>query len=294
MKKLIIILALAVLTLIAQEPDPYSFFPSSVGNVWEWSNGLRVEFIRDSIGQNLSKYLWVPGYSPPLYKIDTNYNVFWDPVGGEVGPPGNFLTYKLNADSGDLWIVDTYVQEEQDTFYMLALVRDKYPYIIFGSSTTIMEIAYFDYQQDTTINEYSLEWLVDYLGYGFGLIQEWEVEGGPTMVLIGCIIDGDTIGTITNVNEYPENIPEKIILYQNYPNPFNPETKIIYSLNRASKVKLIIYDILGREIETLVNDFKSAGAYSVTFNAGNLPSGVYIYTLITESDRQSKKMILKK
>jgi len=95
-------------------------------------------------------------------------------------------------------------------------------------------------------------------------------------------------------NEITKNLPDKLNIEQNYPNPFNPETKIIYSLNRASKVKIIIYNILGREIETLVNDFKSAGAYSVTFNAGNLPSGVYFYSLITEYGRQSKKMILRK
>jgi hypothetical protein len=91
--------------------------------------------------------------------------------------------------------------------------------------------------------------------------------------------------------------PKTFELYPNYPNPFNPYTKINYRLPGVGgqyTVSLQIYDILGREVETLVNGTLESGSYSVTFNAENLPSGVYFYRLKTASFYQTKKMILSK
>jgi len=88
--------------------------------------------------------------------------------------------------------------------------------------------------------------------------------------------------------------PNKYELYQNYPNPFNPTTKIKYTLIRLSKVQIIIYDILGRKIRTLVNEEKPAGIYEVNWQAANLPSGVYFYQLRAGTYVQTKKMILLK
>jgi len=89
---------------------------------------------------------------------------------------------------------------------------------------------------------------------------------------------------ITNPNEF--------ILSQNYPNPFNPNTTINYSLPKQSNVKIKVYNILGKEILTLVNENKPQGNYSVEFNANNLSSGVYFYILSTGQFTQVKKMIL--
>jgi len=90
------------------------------------------------------------------------------------------------------------------------------------------------------------------------------------------------------------NIPTTYGLSQNYPNPFNPSTKINYQLPKAGYVSLIIYDILGRQILTLVNEFKSEGKYSANFNANKLASGVYIYQLRSNNFISTKKMILTK
>ena len=81
-------------------------------------------------------------------------------------------------------------------------------------------------------------------------------------------------------------------LSQNYPNPFNPTTKIKYSVNSTQQVKLIVYNLLGREIATLINEEKSAGTYEVEFNAANLPSGIYFYKLKSGNYISTKKMIL--
>ena len=81
-------------------------------------------------------------------------------------------------------------------------------------------------------------------------------------------------------------------LYQNYPNPFNPQTKIKYNLSMTSFVTLKIYNILGVEIETLVNNTQPVGTYEVNFNAGNLASGIYLYRLKAGSFTAVKKLIL--
>lgn len=83
-------------------------------------------------------------------------------------------------------------------------------------------------------------------------------------------------------------------LEQNYPNPFNPTTNISYVLPKAENVSLKVYDVLGREVATLVNEVKAAGAYTVPFNASNLSSGVYFYKLQAGSFVQTKKMMLVK
>ncbi|MBK7499067.1 MAG: N-acetylmuramoyl-L-alanine amidase [Ignavibacteriales bacterium] len=99
----------------------------------------------------------------------------------------------------------------------------------------------------------------------------------------------------TDVEEETGTIaPTEFSLKQNYPNPFNPSTQIKFSLPQTSDVKVLITDLLGREVATLVNDNLAAGNYSVNFNASNLSSGIYFYTLIADNFKQSKKMILMK
>jgi photosystem II stability/assembly factor-like uncharacterized protein len=87
--------------------------------------------------------------------------------------------------------------------------------------------------------------------------------------------------------------PAKINI-QNYPNPFNPATLISFQLPEQTNVELKIYDVLGNEVTTLVNENKPAGSYEVEWNASNLPSGVYIYQLVAGTNTQMKKMLLLK
>lgn len=89
-------------------------------------------------------------------------------------------------------------------------------------------------------------------------------------------------------------LPTEFALGQNYPNPFNPSTTISYSLPIASNVVLKVYDMLGSEIATLVNENKEAGNYTVNFNAKNFGSGVYFYTINAGSFNTTKKMIINK
>ncbi|MCB0722183.1 MAG: aryl-sulfate sulfotransferase [Ignavibacteriae bacterium] len=89
-------------------------------------------------------------------------------------------------------------------------------------------------------------------------------------------------------------IPESYSLSQNYPNPFNPVTSISYSIPAAGNVTIKVYDVMGREVSSLVNEYKQAGSYNVTFGASNLASGVYIYKIESGNFIESKKMVLMK
>ena len=87
-------------------------------------------------------------------------------------------------------------------------------------------------------------------------------------------------------------VPEQFKLYQNYPNPFNPVTTIRYSVPKTSNVSIIVYDILGKEIETLVNEGKFPGNYDIQFNGSNFSSGVYFYVMRVDNFIGTKKLIL--
>jgi len=94
------------------------------------------------------------------------------------------------------------------------------------------------------------------------------------------------------VNPIKSEIPGKFKLYQNYPNPFNPVSRIDFDLPKSGFVNLRVFDILGREVRTIINEEKTAGTYSVDFNASDLSSGVYFYKLCSGDFSEIKKMIL--
>lgn len=124
------------------------------------------------------------------------------------------------------------------------------------------------------------------------------VDGNPYNEFVGVCRDGrikcfnggpgEIIG-ITNLNT---NIPDKFALHQNYPNPFNPETNIRFELPKTADVKLFVYDILGREVETIINNRMDAGVYNATWNATPYSSGVYFYRLTAGDYTSVKKMIV--
>jgi hypothetical protein len=97
-----------------------------------------------------------------------------------------------------------------------------------------------------------------------------------------------------DVKQISSNVPSSYSLQQNYPNPFNPATIIRFQIKDSRFVTLKVYDILGKEITTLVNEFKKAGAYEVKFDAGNLSSGLYFYKINTGDFFGTKTMMLMK
>jgi hypothetical protein len=96
------------------------------------------------------------------------------------------------------------------------------------------------------------------------------------------------------IKNLSKEVPDEYVLEQNYPNPFNPETKIRISIAKYGLVKLTVYNILGKEITSLVNQYLNPGTYEVVFNSNNIPSGVYFYIMESGSYISARKMILVK
>ena len=93
-------------------------------------------------------------------------------------------------------------------------------------------------------------------------------------------------------DEANSEMPHAYRLSQNYPNPFNSSTRIDYQLPKTVLVVLKVFDVLGKEVETLVNERQNAGGYSVQFNASNLPSGVYFYRIEAGTYNDAQKLLL--
>ncbi len=115
---------------------------------------------------------------------------------------------------------------------------------------------------------------------------------------INNIVYGDTSG-LTGLLNINSDIPNSFSLSQNYPNPFNPQTKIKFAVpptvkGQTSNVELIIYDLLGREVATLVNDELKPGKYEADWDGSNYSSGVYFYKLISNEFTETRKMVLMK
>ncbi len=123
-------------------------------------------------------------------------------------------------------------------------------------------------------------------GVGCNLTATSTASNRPNVCLV--------INTAVGVNPVGTSVPKVYSLSQNYPNPFNPSTKINFALPKQGLVTLKIYDILGREIRTLVNEVKNAGSYTVDFNASEYSSGVYFYRIQSNDFSDVKRMLLVK
>jgi hypothetical protein len=117
-----------------------------------------------------------------------------------------------------------------------------------------------------------------------GCLAGWSSGATGTVVKLN--------GTPVAVNNNNNEVPNVYRLEQNYPNPFNPTTTIRFSIPKEGNVELRVYDLLGREIAVLVNEFKPIGSYSVDFDASAIASGVYFYSLKSADFAGTKKMAL--
>jgi len=123
------------------------------------------------------------------------------------------------------------------------------------------------------------------------VLRVFDSKAGNTGTLVSwCII----MQLKNNVGIKEEFVPLKFELHQNYPNPFNPTTNIKYQIAKSGFVTLKIYDILGKEIQTLVSEKQDAGEYEIIFNGSRLPSGVYFYEMRAGNYKETKRMVLLK
>ena len=136
--------------------------------------------------------------------------------------------------------------------------------------------------------------MANYLSNQFKVRFQLKSDGGVRAD--GWYVDdiGVLIYTIPTSSEDEVVTVTKYELEQNYPNPFNPSTSIKFAISNKQFVSLKVYDVLGNEVTTLLNDQKPAGIYEIEFDANNLSSGIYYYRIVAGSFTDTKKMILLK
>ena len=121
-----------------------------------------------------------------------------------------------------------------------------------------------------------------------------DANTGTAVGWLGTILRTTTGGVVSVKDVRQSEIPREVALHQNYPNPFNPSTNIGFTIQTSGSTLLKVFDVLGREVATLVNEEIQPGTYEVTWDAKDLPSGVYFYNLQTGTFVQTRKMILLK
>ena len=186
------------------------------------------------------------------------------PVGGEVFVAGDTLTIEWT-------LVVPHSQNNWDLFF-----------------SPDGGITWEEIKLDIDIPERSYQWVVPQLTIDEGRIRIYmdNVGGGYT----GTSENFSIRGVVTVEDE--EAFSRSFNLYPNYPNPFNPSTTISFTLSKSSHISLLIYDIHGREVESLIEGIQPAGSHSIEWNASNLASGVYFYRLTADEFIQTRKMIL--
>lgn len=267
------------------------FFPLKVGNVWSYNwtyNGnppgsgkINVYVAKDTIVglrkyylcnfPSLPQWLRMDSESGKIYSLSTgggcSYHqgeILVDSLYSRINDSANFcsLVRRTCSDTGAVMLFNK-------SFYK----KTFNPVLMLGASA----------------RSYALNIGMCFISEGDPIPTEYTLRG----CYLNGILYGDTV--LTSVTLTGNSIPDKYSLSQNFPNPFNPVTVIHYSIPSGSNnVKLIIYDNIGKEIKTLVNEKQNAGNYTVDFNGDGLPSGVYFYRLEAGEFTGTRRMILLK
>jgi len=215
----------------------------------------------------------------------------------------DYLTLKYDANGNVLW----------ERFYNGTLNSSDYPYDITTDASNNVYVTGVSYETGFDFNAVTLkynsagvqQWAISFDGGNNGNDDEGnhiKVDGGGNVIIAGyssqaghsddfmAVKYSQTVG----ITQISSNIPDKFSLSQNYPNPFNPTTNLEFGISKSGFVTLKIYDLLGKEAATLVNENLTAGTYKYNFDAPGLPSGIYFYKLTTDGFSETKKMNLVK
>jgi photosystem II stability/assembly factor-like uncharacterized protein len=253
-------------------PGGFIFKTTNAGVNWTRKNFLypSVNEIKDVIFLNSTTGIAVAqaGEGTALVKIykSTNTGTTWD----SIATFGNFLPESINFVNGT------------GTALITGWIDSSMQFVNYTLKTT----------------DYGSTWMRKRINAGNQMIiksslvdqNNWFIGGGD--ISSSAIVLKSTNGGGVFVSQISNSVPEKFELYQNYPNPFNPTTVISFQLSVAGQVVLKVYDALGREVATLVNETLQPGTYEATFDGTSLNSGVYFYKFTTNSFSETKRMTL--
>ena len=271
-------------TLLAQSPG--SFFPRAVGDVWQYGpppTQLRT-LTRDSLG-NGSHFLFYDGEQLPSYIVDTLDRVFYvDPYSRKV----TSMLYDLRAGQGETWVSQDTISP---TTRIVARVDTILLDYIFGATTQVKYIGYY-YQPVDSPTYWSSLRDTRALAAGFGYYS-WIADppAGYIEILYGCIIDGSRYGTLSSIAK-ETMLPDKSQLLPVYPNPFNSTAVVTYYISEMARVRITVIDILGEEVETLVDATQPAGRHSVRLEATSFSSAPYFVRMNVGMNQIVRKIIL--
>ena len=244
--------------VIAFPDDELDYVPTYHPSVIDWRNAVPVNTYNNLININILVYRVLPGPQNPLAAT----------IGGRVylntmtqNPPANNYPYWSDA------IV--YIKSDSTTYKRFA---------VSGTDRTYRSSA---------LSPGTYQMFVSRFGYTTALRSV--TVGATNLDSINFYLDSLNIIGLYNISSH---VPETFILKQNYPNPFNPVTTISFALPSDGLVQMNVFDVLGREVASLVNEFLKKGEYKYVFDAGDLASGIYFYTLKSEKFLETKKMVL--
>ncbi|MGH2575624.1 MAG: T9SS type A sorting domain-containing protein [Ignavibacteria bacterium] len=307
MKKIILI-TVVIFSLSGQlmswDTTAAKYLPLQVGNVWVYKcmsmgylyqnryfSRYKITGVNDTLGHRYYVFnwsiVWITNqngtacsqiYDMKLRIDSSSMNIYtaW----AYCGSP-EFLVDSLRARLGD-------TAKTCQSYNFYSVCTDTTPYSIFNSSFPSKRFVRF--QGPVIYNVYAKDIGVAYwsIGYGMNSCQD---------SLKGCVINGMLRGDtsmIVGLQNIGTEIPSEFKLYQNYPNPFNVVTSFKFQITSLGFARLIVYDVLGREVAVLVNEELKPGTYEVDFDGTNYPSGVYYYRLEAGDYTETRKMALVK
>lgn len=226
-----------------------------------------------------------------LDAIDLDFD-FGRFVGGlEIAAPPDELTLTLSVSGPPAAVTDTSFLQPNNTFALAGRLQLDPSGLIrslgIGDEVDLNNELIFDIAGSIT----ELEEMAQ-LRIPLSIVENTEISGVPVSILLEGIVYATTSFTRTDTDH--DELPAQVALSQNYPNPFNPRTAISFTLNRAEHVTLRVYDPLGRLVATLLDGPLAAGEHEVVFDAGDIPSGIYLYRLSTGSTERQRTMVLLK
>lgn len=263
--------------------------PASVGTEAGWNNSYgALDTGHIWFGTNATK-IWKGSLrgaytSSPSVSLNS-YGVWFNDAttGIAIMNNGSASTANVKSTNGGTTWANTSFTPSALTFALKGVPGTGF-FWIGGGSTTSLVWRSTDYGTTWTAQSVAATNAV----YGMTFVHQGLGWLGTATGKIFKYVDPNYTGVGNQNNEAPANYK----LEQNYPNPFNPTTTINYSIPNASDVSIKVYDMLGNEVMTLVNEHKNAGNYSTSVNASNLSSGIYLYKIVAGSFTETKKMTL--